>query len=290
MRNSSEIRAKIHGKTKLIRRQTRHAVAFSLVHCGQLTFWLSFVFLSLSLVVSLVSVVLDCTDSWSLPPFLICNHLAKEERVTIVPTKNDSDAILCLPLLNKTLTCTPHLSKRESIDHLCIKPILRIGLIHKWSIDSKSLITLLTKHDVTVTLGWQDSSCFSLSSWCHVIVSVLCLGLAQYVIVAFSGFTYLLFVQCDSTTYQLPHNTINFVRRLSLCILGNFSRCFCRRQIYFSSFFKNHLGTLSECQMVWIQIRPMFCRAWFWLQTICKDVKLRSISCILGQRQWLYYS
>ena len=50
---------------------------------------------------------------------------------TIVPTKSDSDAILCLPLLSKTLTCTPHLSKHESIDHLCINPILQIGLIHK---------------------------------------------------------------------------------------------------------------------------------------------------------------
>ena len=28
-----------------------------------------------------------------------------------------------------------YLSKRESIDHLCFNPILRIGLIHKWSID-----------------------------------------------------------------------------------------------------------------------------------------------------------
>ena len=41
---------------------------------------------------------------------------------------------------------------------VCINPILWIGLIHKCSIDSKSLITLWTKHDVTVTLGWQDSN------------------------------------------------------------------------------------------------------------------------------------
>ena len=45
----------------------------------------------------------------------------------------------------------------ESIDHLCINPIRRIGLIHKLSIDYKSLITLETKHDATVTLAWQDS-------------------------------------------------------------------------------------------------------------------------------------
>ena len=49
----------------------------------------------------------------------------------VVPTKSDSDVILCLQLLSKTLTCTLHLSKRESIDHLCINPILWIGLIHK---------------------------------------------------------------------------------------------------------------------------------------------------------------
>ena len=50
-------------------------------------------------------------------------------RATVVPTKSDSDLILCLQLLSKTLTCTLHLSIRESIDHLslCINPILWIG-------------------------------------------------------------------------------------------------------------------------------------------------------------------
>ena len=61
---------------------------------------------------------------------------------TIVPTMSDSDVILCLQLLSKTLTCTLHLSIPESIDQLCINPILWIGLIHKFSIDYKSLITL----------------------------------------------------------------------------------------------------------------------------------------------------
>ena len=50
---------------------------------------------------------------------------------TVVPTKSDSDVILCLQLLSKTLTCTLHLSIHESIDHLCINPILWKGLIHK---------------------------------------------------------------------------------------------------------------------------------------------------------------
>ena len=50
---------------------------------------------------------------------------------TVVPTKSDSDEMFCLQLLSKQLTCTLHLTKRESTDHLCINPILWIGLIHK---------------------------------------------------------------------------------------------------------------------------------------------------------------
>ena len=34
----------------------------------------------------------------------------KIQYYTVVPTKNDSDVILCLQLLSKTLTCTLHLS------------------------------------------------------------------------------------------------------------------------------------------------------------------------------------
>ena len=60
----------------------------------------------------------------------------------VVPTKSDNDVILCLELRSKTLTCTLHLSICESIDRLCINPILWIGLIHKIYIDSKSPITL----------------------------------------------------------------------------------------------------------------------------------------------------
>ena len=42
---------------------------------------------------------------------------------TVMPTRSDSDVILCLQLLGKTLKCTLHLSQSESIDHLCINPI-----------------------------------------------------------------------------------------------------------------------------------------------------------------------
>ena len=78
---------------------------------------------------------------------------------TIVPTKSDNDVILCLQLLRKKNNLyTPLQLMRIDRSLVCINPILRIGLVHKWSINSISLITLQTKHDVTVTLGWQDSS------------------------------------------------------------------------------------------------------------------------------------
>ena len=48
-------------------------------------------------------------------------------------SQSDSDVIFCLQLFSKTLTFSLHLIVRESRDHLCIKPILRIGLIHKSS-------------------------------------------------------------------------------------------------------------------------------------------------------------
>ena len=59
------------------------------------------------------------------------NTIENTNVTTVVPTKSDSDTILCLQLLSKTLTRTLHLSKRKSIDHLCMYPILKIGLLHK---------------------------------------------------------------------------------------------------------------------------------------------------------------
>ena len=50
---------------------------------------------------------------------------------TVLPAKSDSDVIFCLQVLSKALSCTLHLSKPESIDHVCINPILWIGLLHK---------------------------------------------------------------------------------------------------------------------------------------------------------------
>ena len=62
------------------------------------------------------------------------DHLAVRCKIhlgIVVPTKSDSDIIFCLQLVSKTLTCTRHLSVGEWIDHLCINPIMRIGLIYK---------------------------------------------------------------------------------------------------------------------------------------------------------------
>ena len=39
-----------------------------------------------------------------------CGSVSKKNVATVVPTKSDSDVILCLQLLSKTLTCTLHLS------------------------------------------------------------------------------------------------------------------------------------------------------------------------------------
>ena len=62
----------------------------------------------------------------------------------------------------------------ESIDHLCINPILRIGLIHKWSIDSHLLklsvqVNVLLYNckqnttSLSLLVGTTVSLCFSLS-------------------------------------------------------------------------------------------------------------------------------
>ena len=54
---------------------------------------------------------------------ILCGGETGSDR-TVVPTKSDSDVISSLQLFSKTLTCTIHLSIRESRDHLCINPIL----------------------------------------------------------------------------------------------------------------------------------------------------------------------
>ena len=41
------------------------------------------------------------------------------------------------------------------------------------------------------------------------------------------------------------------------------------------NFFKNILGTLSECQMVWIQIGTDILSVLIWVQTVCKSYDIR---------------
>ena len=69
----------------------------------------------------LTSLIMKQTTS---PHELFCNiTLSITNIYIVVPSKSDSDVILCLQLLSLTLPCTLHYSKRESIDHLCINPI-----------------------------------------------------------------------------------------------------------------------------------------------------------------------
>ena len=47
----------------------------------------------------------------------------------LLQAKSDSGVVFCLQLLSRIFTYTLHLSLCESIDHLCIYPLLQIGLI-----------------------------------------------------------------------------------------------------------------------------------------------------------------
>ena len=58
---------------------------------------------------------------------------------------------------------------------------------------------------------------------------------------------------------------------LNTCMLGNF-QLFCLLQTFFQNKpLKNLSGTLSECQTVWIQIRPDVMSDLIWVQIVCKD-------------------
>ena len=54
----------------------------------------------------------------------------------MLPTKSDSDEVFCLQSYQAL----------ESIYHLCINPIRRIGLTHKRSIDSRKLKWSVQSH------------------------------------------------------------------------------------------------------------------------------------------------
>ena len=60
-----------------------------------------------------------------------------------------------------------------------------------------------------------------------------------------------------------------------------------------ADFFQNQLfwkilsGILSECQTVWIQIRPDILSGLIWVQTVCKDYQQRALVC---KEQGDYYT
>ena len=116
--------------------------------------------------------------------------------------------VFCLQLLSKTLTCTHPLSQRELMDHLCINPILWMGLIHKWSIDYKSLKTLSTKHHLTVTFGWQDSSMLAEADLCW---SFFKRNMTKHVL---------------SSKDVFSHRNLNVYTKYRICLLKYKKNCF----------------------------------------------------------------
>ena len=63
-----------------------------------------------------------------------------------------------------------------------------------------------------------------------------------------------------------------FKRNLTLCLLGNFSMLFCRLLFFQIQLFRKILsGIPSECQTVWIQIRPNLLLGLIWVQTVCES-------------------
>ena len=71
-------------------------------------------------------------------------------------------------------------------------------------------------------------------------------------------------------------------------MLGNSSWFYCGLLFFFQNqLFQSILsGTLSECQMVWIQIRTIALSVLIWVQTVFKDYQLtaRKESSLLGDK------
>ena len=67
-------------------------------------------------------------------------------------------------------------------------------------------------------------------------------------------------------TYQLVRSNIQWV----LCVLGNVSTKLIK-------FKKNTLAISTECQTVWIQIRPNTLSGLIWAQTVCKGYQLTAL-------------
>ena len=66
----------------------------------------------------------------------------------------------------------------------------------------------------------------------------------------------------------------------TLCLLGNFPCFFCRLLIFFFKInaFEKHLSDISsECQTVWIQIRPDVMSGLIWVQPVYKGYQLTTL-------------
>ena len=89
-----------------------------------------------------------------------CGETFKESKQTIDETKT-KHILCCQPRVTVTSRFVYKvITDEESIDHLCINPIFRIGFIHKWSIDSRML--KWRKH-ISVSLSNCKQSITSLS-------------------------------------------------------------------------------------------------------------------------------
>ena len=101
------------------------------------------------------------------------------------------------------------------------------------------------------------------------------------------------------TAVQEGHH--EHIYALTLCMLGNFCMLFCRLFcfciyfyfiIFLINFFKKNLsGMPSECQTVWIQIRPDVLSGLIWVQTVCKGYQQTTKVATSGERvKWIALS
>ena len=81
--------------------------------------------------------------------------------------------------------------------------------------------------------------------------------------------------KCIDSLFSDPITVYVFIlymwlNRLTLCMLDNFACFFVACDIFFNFLKKILSEILSECQTVWIQIRPDILSRLIWIQTVCK--------------------
>ena len=91
----------------------------------------------------------------------------------------------------------------------------------------------------------------------------------------------------DQTVRACPEGTFSLgVAHLTFCMLGNFAYFFvvCGLFLLNEIFQKNLPGIPSECQTVWIQIRPDILSGLIWVQTVCKGYQQTTKVATSGER------